>query len=130
MSKKSRTVAVAEKPALLTAAQIDRNCPVHVEGWGKQAAAHYDKAVQYEGKADDHWNSLGQYLAKAKAACDGGGFAAFREKFCPHLGKTRINELLRIGSGDKTPPKRRRVRHANVYGNPAPRTKLPRRPLP
>lgn len=99
---KAGTVAVA-KPALLTAREIEKNCPAHVEGWGKQAAAHYDKATLYESKAEQHWIAIGRYLAKAKEACDGGGFAAFREKFCPHLGKTRINELLRIGTGEKTP---------------------------
>ena len=69
---------------------------------GKHIAAHYDKAMQYEGKAEQQWTAIAQYLAKARAACNTGGFRAFRERFCPHIGKTRAYELVRIGSGEKT----------------------------
>jgi hypothetical protein len=41
-------------------------------------------------------------LVQAKGACDKGGFTAFRERFCPKLGKTRAHELLQIASGKKT----------------------------
>jgi hypothetical protein len=105
--KKKKTAAAKAKlkttaVALLTAAQIEKNCPASVEGWGNQIKGHYKTALQYEGKAEQQWNSIGRYLAQAKAACDGGGFAAFRERFCPDLGKTRVYELLRIGSGKTT----------------------------
>jgi hypothetical protein len=92
------------------AAQIEKG---ELELLGKQIAAHLQKMRGYEAKAqekagielrkaDDHRNSVSQLLAEAKAKCDGGGFKAFQEKYCPDLGRSRIYELLSIGSGKKT----------------------------
>jgi hypothetical protein len=102
MKKKKTAAKTAKKPALLTATQVKKACPTDVAYWGNQIVGHYKKALQYEGKAEQQWNSIAQYLAKAKQACNTDGFAAFRELFCPDLGKSRVYELLRIGSGEKT----------------------------
>lgn len=39
---------------------------------------------------------------QGKETCDDGGFDAFREKFCPDLGRTRVYELLSIGANKKS----------------------------
>jgi hypothetical protein len=99
---KHGAVAAAGQPSLLTAAQIENDCPALVQDLGKRIAAHYDKLVKCEEKAEQHRVAIGQLLVQAKGACDEGGFTAFRERFCPKLGKTRAHELLQIASGKKT----------------------------
>jgi hypothetical protein len=100
-------------PQLVTAAQIKRRCPVEVDTLGRQIAARLQKVRDYEAKAqekagvelrkaDDNWTTVTQLLAEAKAKCDADGFKAFKEKYCPDLGGSRIYELLQIGSGKKT----------------------------
>jgi hypothetical protein len=94
----------------VTAAQIAKG---QLEPLGKRIAVHLEKMRGYEAKAqekagvelrkaEDHWNSVSQLLAEAKAKCDSGGFKAFQSKYCPDLGRSRIYELLAIGSGKKT----------------------------
>jgi hypothetical protein len=84
-----------------------------LEHLGKHIAAHLLKARAYEAKvhekagvelrrADDHWNTVTQLLAEAKAKCGAGGFEAFKRKYCPDLSRSRIYELLAIGSGKTT----------------------------
>jgi hypothetical protein len=68
---------------------------------GKRVAAHLERAAKYDGKAEDHRIAAGQLLGSAKELCEG-GFKAFREKYCPHLGQTRAYELLAIASGKRT----------------------------
>jgi hypothetical protein len=93
-----------------TAAQVAKG---ELEPLGKQIAAHLQKMRGYEVKAhekagvelrraDNHWDTITQLLAEAKAKCDGGGFNAFKEKYCPNLSRSRIYELLAIGSRKKT----------------------------
>ena len=93
-----------------TAAQIAKG---DLEPLGKRIEAHLEKMRGYEAKAhakagielkkaDDHWNSITQLLAEAKVKCDRGGFNAFQKKYCPDLGRSRIYELLAIGSGKKS----------------------------
>jgi hypothetical protein len=100
-------------PQLVTAAQIKKGCPAEVETLGRQIAARLQKVRDYEAKAqekagvelrkaDDNWTTVTQLLAEAKAKCDAGGFKAFKERYCPNLGRSRIYELLQIGSGKKT----------------------------
>jgi hypothetical protein len=93
----------------LTAEQIEHDCPAKLEELGRRIATHLQKAHTYEKKAcecdekaDQHITSAAKYLAEAKEACNDGGFAAFHEKYCPDLGKTRVNDLLQIGTGKKT----------------------------
>jgi hypothetical protein len=86
----------------LTAAQIERDCPATLQDLGKRIAAHLEKAHKCEEKAQQHYTSIAQHLAKAKETCDDGGFDAFRERFCPDLGRTRVYELLSIATNKKT----------------------------
>jgi hypothetical protein len=53
-------------------------------------------------------------LAEAKAQCDAGGLKAFKRKYCPNLGRSRIYELLAIGSGKKTFEQLRTEKRASV----------------
>ena len=99
---KHGAVAVVSKPPLLTAAQIKNDCPVLVQDLGKRIAEHYDKLVKCEGEVEQHKIAIRQMLTQVEEACDKGGFTAFRERFCPKLGKTRAHELLQIASGKKT----------------------------
>jgi hypothetical protein len=86
----------------LTAAQIEKNCPDSIQDLGKRIAAHYDKLLKCEDKAEQHKATIGQLLVKANEACDKGGFNAFHARFCPQLGRSRAYELLQIASGKKT----------------------------
>jgi hypothetical protein len=86
----------------ITAADLERECPEVLQGFASRITAHLEKARKYEDKADQHYTSAGRYLAQAEAACDGGGFNAFREKFFPELAKTRVYELLSIATNKKT----------------------------
>jgi hypothetical protein len=88
--------------AAVTAAQIESDCPAELQQLGKRIAAHLEKARKYEEKADQHYRTISQYLAEAKQTCDEGGFIAFREKFFPDLGRSRVYELLSIASNKKS----------------------------
>ena len=86
----------------ITAAEIAENCPARLTELGQRIAAHLEKAARCDQKANDHRISAGRLLAEAKKLCDEGGFAAFHERFCPNLGKSRTYELLAIASGRKS----------------------------
>ncbi len=94
----------------LSAAQIRNG---ELEALGERIAAHLRKMRNYEARAqekagvelkkgDNHWNSVTQLLVEARKQCDGGGFKAFKERYCPDLSRSRIYELLAIGDGKKT----------------------------
>src|SRR5262249_11250141 len=72
------------------------------QDWGTRIAVHLEKARKCEEKAEQHYTTVAQHLARTKEACDDGGFDAFREKFCPDLGRTRVYELLSIGADKKS----------------------------
>ena len=65
----------------LSAEEVMEACPTMLQNWGVHIAAHLEKARKYEDKAKQHYTAVGEYLARAKKACDDGGFTAFREKF-------------------------------------------------
>jgi hypothetical protein len=98
----SRQGGATPTASLVTAAQVEKDCPTEVQDLGRRLAAHYDKLTKCEDKAEQHKIAIGQLLVRAKEVCDAGGFAAFRERFCPQLGKSRAYELLQIASGKKT----------------------------
>jgi hypothetical protein len=86
-----------------TAMQVEKkDSPAILQDLGKRIAVHLDKARKCEEKAEQHYTAIAQHLAKAKEACDDGGFNAFREKFFPELGKTRIYQLLAIATNKKS----------------------------
>lgn len=114
-----------DQAALVTAAQIGKDCPIEVAALGfriraqlktmrgYEAKAHEKAGVELR-KADDNWTTVTQLLAEAKAKCSAGGFKAFKKKFCPNLGRSRIYELLRIGSGKETLEESRAAKRASV----------------
>ena len=92
---------------------------------GSQIRAHLKTMRNYEAqarkkvdvelrKAQNNFDTITQLLAEAKAKCDAGGFKAFKEKYCPDLGRSRIYELLQIGSGKKTLDQSRAEKRASV----------------
>jgi hypothetical protein len=85
-----------------TAAQIEEDCPVMLQDLGKRIAVHSEKAQKCEDKREQHYDSIAHLLATAHRACEEGGFAAFREMFFPNLGKSRVYELLAIGTSKKS----------------------------
>lgn len=105
---------VQAAPPLITAAQIGSDaCPAEVHRLGGSVAASLKKARGYLTtaeqkagvelrKAEGHWVAATKYLAAAKALCDSDGFAAFQKKYCPDLSRSRIYEMLAIGSGKTT----------------------------
>jgi hypothetical protein len=105
---------LTQPAAKVTATQIEKGCPTATDvlAIGHQIRARL-KTMGYETKArekagvelrkaNDNWITVTQLLAEAKAKCNAGGFKAFKEKFCPDLGRSRIYELLAIGAGKKT----------------------------
>src|SRR5438105_9333703 len=88
----------------LNAAQIEkgRSLPSRLIAIGKEIEATVFKFQTYETKASDLAVSIKALLAEAATYCDKGGFNAFRNKFCPSLGRSRTYELLAIASGKKT----------------------------
>jgi hypothetical protein len=86
----------------LTAAQVEKDCPVMLQDLGRRIAVHSDKARKCEEKAEQHYTTIAQLLVTAQRACDDGGFNAFREMFFPNLGKSRVYELLTIGTNKKS----------------------------
>ena len=116
---KTRAPAKTDK---LTAAKIGKG---ELEELGKRIAVHFEKMQACETqarekaglelrKADDHRDTISQLLAEAKAKCDGGGFKAFKKKYCPNLGRSRLYELLAIGSGKKTLEEHRAEKRKSV----------------
>jgi hypothetical protein len=111
----------------ITAEQIEKRCPtaIEVEALGYRIAAHLRKMRDYEAKAhekagvelrkaEDNWTTVTQLLAEAKQKCSTGGFKAFKGKFCPDLSRSRIYELLQIGSGKKTLEESRAAKRERV----------------
>jgi len=85
-----------QPPALLV--DLKARIAAHLSTADKYA----EKAAHNAEKADQNRNSAGRYLAQACEACDDGGFAAFHENFFPDLGRSRVYELMAIGTGKKT----------------------------
>ena len=86
----------------LTAPQVENDCPEKLQGLGKRIKEHLSKAAKCDDKAEQHRISAGQLLAEAQKSCDDDGFTAFREKFFPKLGKSRVYELLQIVTDKKS----------------------------
>jgi hypothetical protein len=85
-----------------TAEQVERKCPERLREIGKLIAARLEKIDKQIEQAENHSVSVNQLITQAKELCDEGGFEAFREKFFPNLGKSRVYELLAIGTGKKS----------------------------
>jgi hypothetical protein len=91
-------------------APVDRLC-----GHGDADARWlHEKAGVELRKANDNWTTVTQLLAEAKAKCSTDGFKAFKKKYCPDLSRSRIYELLQIGSGKKTIEESRAAKRKSV----------------
>ena len=88
---------------LITASQVKSDdCPTEVLELGKRAATHLEKAAKCDEKAEQHRVTAGQCFAQARAICDDGGLDAFRERFFPHVARSRAYELLAIATNKKS----------------------------
>ncbi len=116
MSKKNT------KPAKFDDLQIQAGA---LKDLGDRVAAHLKKVREYEAaarekagvelqKSQDNRDSIAHLLAEAKTKCKSLGFKAFKEKYCPDLGKTRLYELLSIGDGRKTAGENQRRRQTSA----------------
>src|SRR3954452_4364821 len=85
-----------------TVADIERNCPDHLRRLGDEIAARIKKVDKQMEQAENHSISIGKLITQAQQMCDGGGFQAFQNKFFPDLGKSRVYELLAIGTNKKS----------------------------
>lgn len=85
-----------------TAAQIEKDCPARLHDLAQEITEGLEKVYEQKKLADDQVIAVKKLIAEVKALCDVGGFAAFREKFFPNLGKSRVYELLAIGTGKKS----------------------------
>jgi hypothetical protein len=85
-----------------TAAQIEKDCPARLHDLAKEITEGLEKVYEQEKLADDQVIAVKKLIAEVKALCDVGGFAAFREKFFPNLGKSRVYELLAIATNKKS----------------------------
>ena len=94
------TGEAGETATLMTAEEIESNCPARLQEIGKEITARLAKADKKVQEANDHLIAVNKLLAEAKGLCDGSGFRAFCERF--QIGKSRAYELLAIASGRKS----------------------------
>jgi hypothetical protein len=109
----------------LTAAQVEKACPHDLQKIGERITVHLTRAAKCDEKAEQHRVAAGQLLAQAKEACDDSGFDAFRERFFPDLGRTRVYELLAIASGKKTPEEVRAASRERMVKHRAKKAEAP-----
>jgi hypothetical protein len=86
----------------VTAAQIDTDCPPHLQAIGAKITKLFNDAQQQAKLLDESAVQLNNLLTQAEELCDGAGFIAFRDKFFPNLGKSRVYELLAIAKNKKS----------------------------
>ena len=86
----------------VTAEDVENNCPATLQDLGKRIAVYLEKARRSDEKAKQYYTTIAQHLAEAQRICDDVGFKAFREKFFPDLGKSRVYELLQIATNKKS----------------------------
>jgi len=85
-----------------TAPQIEKDCPARLQQIGREITERLKKAEKQAKLAADQVVAVDQLLAEAKVLCDEGGFNAFQQMFFPDLGKSRVYELLAIGTNKKS----------------------------
>ena len=85
-----------------TAAQIEKDCPAQLQDLAKELRQGLEKLCEQKKLAGDQEIAVKQLIAQAKKLCDAGGFNAFQKMFFPDLGKSRVYELLAIGTNKKS----------------------------
>jgi hypothetical protein len=113
MTDATTTSTIANEPKF-TAKQIEENCPDRLQLLGNEIAARIRKADKQIEQAENHSISIDKLIAQAQQLCDEGGFLAFQKKFFPHLGKSRVYELLAIGTSKKSVEETRASTRARV----------------
>ncbi len=113
MTDATMTSAIANEPKF-TAEQIEENCPDRLQRLGNEIAVRIRKADKQIEQAENHSISIDRLIAQAQQLCDGGGFLAFQKKFFPDLGKSRVYELLAIGTNKKSVEETRARTRARV----------------
>lgn len=99
-----------KKVAKYDAKQIESGA---LEVEGKFIAAQIKTMRQYEAKAnelagvelrkaEDNRTTVEKRLAEVHAKCRGDGFKAFKAKYAPDFGRTKLYEILRIAAGKTT----------------------------
>jgi hypothetical protein len=102
--------AKVKDPRPLTAADIEREpkprfgtsdiCRLH--SIGREIRVRVEKLNQIGAKAVDMVDSINCLLREAEPLCDPDGFVAFKQRYCPDLGRSRMYELLAVEQGRKT----------------------------
>src|SRR5260370_5804546 len=82
--------------------QVETECPARLQEIGRTITAQLAKADKATERADNHLITVNQLIAEARALCDSDGFDAFRETFCPTLGRSRAYAVLAITAGKRT----------------------------
>jgi len=113
------TAARVAKPPVDDAAAKDvallgSNIREHLKKMRSYEAEARKKADVPLRKAQNNYDTITRLLVEAKAKCDRAGFRKFRAKYCPDLGRSRVYELLQIGSGKKTLEESRTAKRASV----------------
>lgn len=111
---KSKTVGAMLREAnnLVTAAIIEREPKprsgtygtriAHLHRLGREIRARVESLDRIGAKAVDMVDSINYLLGEAEQLCTPDGFVAFKQTYCPELGRSRTYELLAIEQGRKT----------------------------
>lgn len=73
-----------------------------IEVMRRYEAAAEEKAGHELKKAEENRATIEKRLADVHAKCTRGGFTAFKAKYAPDFGRTKLYQALAIGSGKKT----------------------------
>jgi hypothetical protein len=109
---------------LLTAADIERGPKPRfgtsgtnigrLHSIGREIRARVERLDRIGAKAVNMVDSINCLLREAEPLCDPDGFVAFKERYCPELGRSRTYELLAVDRGSKTVEQIRAAGRARV----------------
>jgi hypothetical protein len=86
----------------LTVADVESNTSRRLQEIGRAIAEHFDAGRAQAEFLKEKAEAINRLILEAKELCDAGGFAKFRELFCPHLRKSQAYTLKAIIGGKKT----------------------------
>jgi hypothetical protein len=81
---------------------------------GREIRARVERLDRIGAKAVNMAASINHLLGQAEALCTPEGFVAFKQCYCPELGRSRIYELIAIEQGRKTVEQVRAAGRARV----------------
>ena len=85
-----------------TAEQIQTDCPARLQKIAREIAEHFQEVSERAKGLDTNVIAINNLYAEAQELCDVGGYAKFRELFCPQLGKSQAYVRLAIAAGKTT----------------------------